>query len=295
MSFYEIYCSCRGDGRVALCLSQIRDFTNTDIELLVSRMSRNISKYEGPLGWYQIDGSLKADSRKTLPVKTPVISHPLMSGIGVSWLQIYDVFENHTGRGNVLRSGERVDHSIDVIFKCIFLNAFLYFDNNLTEVCSWWFDRQKVIIGSDNGLVPHRRQAITGTTLFTYVYRRRQVAMGWYPEVPRFVVMRKWPYIFIPPLWRHDVDNWANNVWGWAGIDTYCAIIVECLCPIKWLANWLYLIYGISTHRPLDQDGGNSANNKLENISSMETSEVERISVWFCYIPVAHFANMVWL
>ena len=34
------------------------------------------------------------------------------------------------------------------------------FDENLTEICSWWSNWQHVIIGSGNDLVPNRRQAI---------------------------------------------------------------------------------------------------------------------------------------
>ena len=41
----------------------------------------------------------------------------------------------------------------------------LHFDSNFTEVCSWGSNWQRVCIGSGNGLVPNRRQAITWTNL----------------------------------------------------------------------------------------------------------------------------------
>ena len=51
----------------------------------------------------------------------------------------------------------------DGIFKCIFLNENLNFKWYFIEMCSLWSNSQYVIIGSDNGLAPDRRQAIIWT------------------------------------------------------------------------------------------------------------------------------------
>ena len=54
---------------------------------------------------------------------------------------------------------------------------FFHFDSNVTEVCSWGSNWQKVSIGSGNGLAPNRWQAITWTNVDS-VHPRIDVALG---------------------------------------------------------------------------------------------------------------------
>ena len=49
---------------------------------------------------------------------------------------------------------------------------FLYFDSNFTEVCSQGVNRQKVSVGSGNGLAPNRRQAIIWTNADPGLWRK---------------------------------------------------------------------------------------------------------------------------
>ena len=49
----------------------------------------------------------------------------------------------------------------------------LYFDLNFTEVCSQGFNWQNVCIGSGNGLVPNRRQAIIWPTSLRHICSSR--------------------------------------------------------------------------------------------------------------------------
>ena len=64
----------------------------------------------------------------------------------------------------ILRPERNVCHFGDNILKYIFLKKSLFIIGfNFTEVCSYGFKWQDVIIGLGNGLAPHRQQAIYWT------------------------------------------------------------------------------------------------------------------------------------
>ena len=63
---------------------------------------------------------------------------------------------------DTLRLEQDGHHFADIILKLTFMNEnFSYFVWYFTEVCVWWSHRQEVNIGSGNGLVLIRQQAIT--------------------------------------------------------------------------------------------------------------------------------------
>ena len=81
----------------------------------------------------------------------------------------------------------------------------LYLDANFTEVCccrfSWWY----VIIGSDNGLVLNRHQAITWTT-DEQVLQHHMVSLGHTEFTPYYLTGNSSRY-------NNMLDN--INHWGW--------------------------------------------------------------------------------
>ena len=65
---------------------------------------------------------------------------------------------------NTLRPRQNGSHFADDLFKCIFLNENVWISiKHFTEICPLGANLQYYSIGSDNGLAPTRREAITGT------------------------------------------------------------------------------------------------------------------------------------
>ena len=87
---------------------------------------------------------------------------------------------------NTLRPTQNSRHFADNTFKCIFFNDNLNFEWNFTEICSLWFDWQYDSIGSDNGLAPNRRQAITWTNVGMF-YLRINASLGLNELMPVWV------------------------------------------------------------------------------------------------------------
>ena len=61
---------------------------------------------------------------------------------------------------NTLRSRQNGCHFADILNTFSWMKTFLFFKWNFTEICSLWSNWQYGCIGSDNGLVPNRWQAI---------------------------------------------------------------------------------------------------------------------------------------
>ena len=93
----------------------------------------------------------------------------------------------HTGR-------EKKCHLFaDDIFKCICMN----FVKDFTEVCSYSSSWQHSSIGSDNGLVQTRRQAIFWTSDFTDAYMHHSASMTWQPS---WAITTHYYYSFISSI-----------------------------------------------------------------------------------------------
>ena len=101
---------------------------------------------------------------------TPVVVHLFVFihwCLEVLFCMVHWRWSGYCTHMNTLRPRQNVCLLADGNFICIILNKTFLISNDkiyFIEICSLWSNWQYVIIGSDNGLAPNRRQAIIWTS-----------------------------------------------------------------------------------------------------------------------------------